>query len=179
MCRPCACRLNLCRYIKALILLILRTLFSWCPSSPLPLSFFPPPLPQGSLSPEGRDWMEISYLGPSLQRCVILCIMSGCGCLYLFPLAAEGKFSDDGSARLSSHIYMSIAEYHQESFYCYVCFKKNSSIWFYRRSLSYLVSGSWPPKQCQVSVPSHGVGLKSCQILVSYSHKVILCTTFT
>lgn len=27
---------------------------------------------------------------------ISLCIMSGCGCLYLFPSAAEGTFSDDG-----------------------------------------------------------------------------------
>ena len=65
---------------------------------------------------------------------------------------------------------MSIAEYHQKSFSCcvVVCFKFYiSSIWFYSRSLDYLVSGSWTPKQCQAWVPSCRVGL---QVLVGYSH---------
>lgn len=39
------------------------------------------------------------------------------------------------------------------------------------RSLGYIVSNSWFPKQCWVSVPSHGVGLKSNKTLVVYSHK--------
>lgn len=37
--------------------------------------------------------------------------------------------------------------------------------------LAYLVSGSWSAKQCQVSIPSRGVGLKSHQILVGSFHK--------
>lgn len=35
-----------------------------------------------------------------------------------------------------------------------------------------LVSGSWSPKQCQVWVPAHEIGLKSNHILVGYSHKL-------
>jgi hypothetical protein len=42
-------------------------------------------LPQGSLSPEERDLLETSYLGPSVLRPLTLCVMSGCGSLYLFP----------------------------------------------------------------------------------------------
>lgn len=39
-------------------------------------------------------------------------------------------------------------------------FLKTSSIRFYPRSLSYLDSGSWPPKQSWIWVLSLGVGLK-------------------
>lgn len=35
--------------------------------------------------------------------------------------------------------------------------------------IMYLVLGSWPHEQCQVLVPSHGVGLK-------YNLKVVGCT---
>lgn len=34
-----------------------------------------------------------------------------------------------------------------------------------------LVSVSQPPKQCQGLVQSHGVGLKSSQIVAGYSHR--------
>ena len=50
-----------------------------------------------------------------------------------------------------------------------------SSIWFHPRSLGYLASGSWSPKQCQVCVPSFGIGPRSNQTLLGYSHKI--CTT--
>lgn len=77
---------------------------------------------------------------------------------------------------------MSISECHQESFYCFClfCFAfvfvllvflvQSSSVWFYYRSLDYLLSESWLPKQCYV--PSHGVGLKSNHIFIDYFHKV-------
>lgn len=51
----------------------------------------------------------------------------------------------------------------------------NGSAWFYPRFMSYLVSCSYSPEQCWTWYPSHGVGLKPYQILVSYSHK--LCAT--
>ena len=60
------------------------------------------------------------------------------------------------------------AEYHYESFLLLLSFR----LCFYPRSLGYLVSGSWSPKQCQVWVLSHGMGLKSKQTLASYSYKL-------
>ena len=52
----------------------------------------PRPLPRGSRSFEGRDWMKTSQLGQSES----LSIMSGCGPLYSLPSAAGGSFSGDG-----------------------------------------------------------------------------------
>lgn len=51
---------------------------------------------------------------------------------------------------------MSIAECHQESFYCFVPFQQNSGIWFFPRTLAYLVSITWPPKQCWVQAACTG-----------------------
>lgn len=45
------------------------------------------------------------------------------------------------------------------------------------KSLSCLVSSSWPPEPDWGWVPSHGVGLQSSQMLAGYSHK--LCATIT
>jgi hypothetical protein len=42
----------------------------------------------GFLNPEGRDLMKTFYLGQSVPRSFSLCVMSGCGSLYLFPSAA-------------------------------------------------------------------------------------------
>ena len=39
----------------------------------------------------------------------------------------------------------------------------NGSVWFPPTSQAYLVSGSWPPKQCQALAPSHGKDLKTNQ----------------
>ena len=39
---------------------------------------------------------EKGHLGLSIPRSLTLCILSGCGSLYLFPSAAGGSFSDDG-----------------------------------------------------------------------------------
>lgn len=44
-----------------------RALFSWHPPSPLTLTLFLLPLPQGFLSSEGRDWMTTS----ELELCVL------------------------------------------------------------------------------------------------------------
>ena len=63
----------------------------------------------GSLNTVERDLMETSHLGLSVLRYLTLCIMSGCGSLYLFPSAAGGSFSEDDWAR---HWSMSIAECH-------------------------------------------------------------------
>ena len=95
-CRPCACCLSLCEIKRTSIILTRRVLFSWCLPSPLILhSFFSPPLSQGSLSCEGRDLMETSFLGLTILRSLILYIVFGCGSLFLFLVAAEGSFSYD------------------------------------------------------------------------------------
>lgn len=62
-------------------MLIQRALFSWGPLFPLPLILFLPPLPWSSPNP-GRDLMETFYLGLSVLRSFIFCIMGlGYSCL--------------------------------------------------------------------------------------------------
>ena len=78
-CRLCACCLSVCEFIRVQILLIQRAWFPSCPPSPLAFTFFLPPFLQGSLSPEGRDFMETSHLGLKILRSFIPCILSGCG----------------------------------------------------------------------------------------------------
>lgn len=56
-----------------------------------------------------------------------------------------------------------------------ICFN-NSSIWFYPRFLSYLVLGSWSPKECWVP---HEVDLKSNQTLTGYFLKLYATITLT
>lgn len=72
--RPCACCFSLCDFIWFLITWTWRALFNWESPSPLTLAPFPPPLPQGSLGPEGRDLMEIPYLVLSS----VMFLFSGC-----------------------------------------------------------------------------------------------------
>lgn len=64
--------------------------------SPLALSLFLPPLPQGSLSSKGRDLIEAFHLGFSVSQFLPLGILSACGALYLFPSDVGGNISDDG-----------------------------------------------------------------------------------
>ena len=54
-------------------------------------------------------------------------------------------------------------------------FLKISSICFFHRSLGYIVSGFWSLKGCSIRIPNHGVGLKTNQIFIGYSHD--LCAT--
>lgn len=132
--------------------LIWRVLFSWCPPYSLVPTLLLLPLP----------WVEFDRDIPFRDVCskLSLCTMSGCGPLYLFP-SVPGR-------KLASLMIYSIAEYHYESFLLLLSFR----LCFYPRSLGYLVSGSWSPKQCQVWVLSHGMGLKSKQTLASYSYKL-------
>lgn len=51
-------------------------------------------------------------------------------------------------------------------------------MWFSSGSLTYLVSGSWPPERCQEWVPSYGVSLKSNQRLGGCSPHCV-CQYFT
>jgi hypothetical protein len=73
----------------------LRVLFSLCPLCLLCLAFFIPSFLQGSLSPEERTLLETSHLGLVFSRFLTLCIMCGCGSLYLFLFATGGRFSDE------------------------------------------------------------------------------------
>jgi hypothetical protein len=50
---------------------------------------------QSSLIPERWVFMEISHVGLRKPRLLILCIMSGCEPMDLFPFVAGGSFSDD------------------------------------------------------------------------------------
>lgn len=88
------------------------------------------------------------------------------GSLYLFPSSAGRNFSDNDWTR---HWAVSIAGYHCESYCCYVLFR--TSVWFCHWMLDYLVSDSWPPKQCWVLTP--GVVLQSKQILLSHFHEFV------
>lgn len=57
-------------------------------------------LPQHSLSSKGGDYyIVISHLGLSVPRSLTLWVMSDCVSLCLFPSAARGSSSDDGSTR--------------------------------------------------------------------------------
>lgn len=49
---------------------------------------------------------------------------------------------------------------------------KYLNIWYWSRSLGYLVSGSWSLKPCQLWAPSHGVGLNSTR------HWLVMPTSF-
>lgn len=61
------CRLPVYEFICVPALLSKRT-DSLISSSLLALSAFLPPLPQSSMNSEGRDWMETSLIGLSIQR---------------------------------------------------------------------------------------------------------------
>lgn len=76
------------------------------------LKLFSLPLPQGSLSPEGRDSIETSNLGLNLPSFLTLCTSYGCGFLHLFS-SASGSFSDDDWAGQWS---MSISQCHRNHF---------------------------------------------------------------
>ena len=116
---------------------IYRALFSfWHTPFHLGLTFFLPPVLQDSLGWEGKDLMEISYLWLSVSRFPTLCTISGCGSLYFSHLLKEAASLI--MAEQGSEWSMSIAECHDQSFYCY--------IWFCPRFLSYLLSGSSSPR---------------------------------
>jgi hypothetical protein len=125
------------------------------------------------------------FLQLSIPSSFTLCV-SNCEPLYLFLSAGGGSFSDDSWARLCSRQALAY-EYSRMTlgvilllllclFLCmFGWLVLKNSIWFYPMSLGYLVSDSWSLKQWWVWVTYCGVGCKSNQILVGYSHK--LCTT--
>ena len=99
-----------------------------------------------------------------LQTLSLCYILSGCGSLSLSPSTTGDNFSDDG---LAVYLPMNIAEMLLSRFI--------ATFFFYPRSMGYLVSGPWSPKQCWVLSLSCGVKLKSNQILIEYCHN--LCDT--
>jgi len=116
LCRACACCFGLYEFMCVLVLMCLEGFISVVSS--ISLALFLPPLPLGSLCPEGRDLMETFCLELSILRAPSPYISSGCGCLYLFPSGSlmGRSLSDDVLARRWA---MNIAECHQEPFYCY------------------------------------------------------------
>lgn len=65
-------------------------------SLPLVLTVFLLPLPQDSMIPEGKNLMETFCLELVVPKSLILCIMSSCEYVYLFPYASGRSSSDDG-----------------------------------------------------------------------------------
>lgn len=90
----CACFHGLCEFICVLAVLCLEGLGSLVPYIPLTLSKIP--LPQRFLSFKGKDLIVTSHLSLSVLWSLALCIMSGCGSIYLFPYITERSFPDDG-----------------------------------------------------------------------------------
>lgn len=84
--RPCACCVNLCEFTQALIMLVLKAWFLWCPPCPLGLSLFLLPFPWYSLSPQGMELTETSLLGLSSPRSLTYCTMSDGGSLSLLTI---------------------------------------------------------------------------------------------
>lgn len=73
--------------------------------------------------------------------------MCGCGSVYLFLYVVGGDFSADGSVRhWSEYSRISLGSCFIVTFF----FFKTNGIWFYPRSLGYLIP--WPPKQYWVCV---------------------------
>ena len=66
--------------------------------------------------------------------------------------------------------------YFVKSHFIVMFFQKNSSNKFSLRTMIHLNSSSQPLQQCQVWVPSHGVGLKYNQRVVGYSYYICATT---
>lgn len=80
LCSSCVYWHSLCEFICAPGL-GLNSLFLWCPPTFPALTIFPPPLPQSSWSPEGRDLKKTKHLGLSVPKPLTLCTLSSCGSL--------------------------------------------------------------------------------------------------
>lgn len=76
-----------------------KSLFSLCPPSPLAFKTFPLTLQLDSLSPEGRELVETSYLGLSIPWSLTLCILTCQGTLHQLQSTAGGSFTKGGRAR--------------------------------------------------------------------------------
>lgn len=73
-----------------------KSLIPWCLSYSAALILFLSLLRPNFLIPEGRDFMEISYLELGIPKSLLPCVLSGCGSMYLFSYAAGRDFSDVG-----------------------------------------------------------------------------------
>ena len=87
-----------------------KALFPWCLPPHLALKIFLPPLPQSSLSPEGRDLMKTFHLELGVPRSLTPCRLSSCGSLYLFPFSDDQQDTDLWVQRnvIRSHFVASI-----------------------------------------------------------------------
>lgn len=72
---------------------VLRTLSPYLPSLLAFILFWLPP-PQGFLNSEERALKETCHLGLSAPTSLILCGLSSCEALYVFPSTAEGSFPE-------------------------------------------------------------------------------------
>jgi hypothetical protein len=109
--------------------------------------------------------METSYLELSLPRSLTPWIKSD----YLVPSAEGERVSNDSwtrhwseYSRISLRLILPLHFLDQYSLVLH-------------GSLGSLVLGSWSSKQCQVWIPSHGVGLESNQLLVGWLCPQALC----
>lgn len=94
--------------------------------------------PQGFLSCEFR---ETSHLELRVSNSLTFCIMCGCESPYVFEKALLMVTEQGTDLSTASSMSLGVLlELH--------CNTLPSSIWFYPRFLSYLVSGSWSYKQC-------------------------------
>lgn len=106
----------------------------------------------------GGIWWKYSTYGWVFQG-LWFSVMHGCGSLYCSHLLQE-EVSNEGTNEVQQNAIRShyIATFLLFYFLLSSVFE-TSSICFYPSSLSSLVSSSWLPKQYQVWVPFHGVGL--------------------
>lgn len=146
---------ELCSYsLEAFSILLTFTLF--------------PPLLQGTLSPEVRGLMETSHLGLSVPKFLTLHTVWLWVSIFV-PICSMRKplwwwlskalIHEEG--RISLGVTLSLNYF-------------TSSVWFYPRTLCYLVCNSWSLKQCQIWAPSHGVDFKYNQILVGCFTSIVL-----
>ena len=146
--------------------------------SSIPSGSYALPLSSSEAFPECRGERFHTYLGLRVPQSLALCILSGCGSPHLFPSLKEAVSLMRAEQDTDLYVLQNATRSYFITIFLLLLlllFQNIGSIWFYSRSLSCLVSGLWPPKQCQVWVPSHGMHLKSNQILVGYSHS--LCTS--
>lgn len=110
-----------------------------------------PPLLQGSLSQEWRDFLEESHLGVSIPRSLTLLFFQ-LWSLYVFLTTAGGCYFDDTWTRYLMFIRISLGV-------ILLILPFNRIVMF--GFLAYLVSRSWTPKLCWPWVPCHRVDIKS------------------
>lgn len=86
------------------------------------------------------------------------------GCQWLTPVCCYFQRPPLADCFVLFFIRNHFTQFSLSFFFFYI-----SHVWFYSRSLGYLVFGSLLPKQCPVWNPSSGMVLKTNQALVGYS----------